>query len=133
MIFEEQIFTLHNFAGEQKHYMRYIRKMEGAIIDNILLAKADRLAAQGKDITPEILETNLSGLDKMLNYYLEIKDSLKPLPKLIDGNEIIKILDIKPSPILGQIIDALHEAQISGDIETREDAIVFIKSFYKNL
>ena len=117
----------------EKHYMRYIRKMEGAIIDNILLAKADRLAAQGKDITPEILETNLSGLDKMLNYYLEIKDSLKPLPKLIDGNEIIKILDIKPSPILGQIIDALHEAQISGDIETREDAIVFIKNFYKNL
>ena len=117
----------------EKHYMRYIRKMEGSVVDNIILAKADRLSAQGKDITKEILETNLSGLNKMLNYYLEIRDSLKPLPKLLDGNEVMEILEIKPSPVLGQIMEALHEAQISSDVTNKEEAILFVKDFAKNL
>ena len=112
----------------EKHYMRYIRKMENDVIDNIILAKADRLSARGKDITEEILKNNLEGLDKMLNYYLNIKDSLKPLPKLIDGKEVMEILNIQPSPKLGEILNELKEAQISGDINTKEEAINFIKS-----
>lgn len=111
----------------EKHYMRYIRKMENDVIDNIILAKADRLAAQGPDITKEMLEANINGLDKMLEYYLNVRDSLKPLPKLLDGNEVMKILNIKPSPKLGEIIDTLHEAQASGEINTRDEALEFIK------
>ena len=111
----------------EKHYMRYIRKMENDVIDNIILAKADRLSAQGADITPEILNANLNGLDKMLRYYLDIKDSLKPLPKLIDGREVMQILNLTPSPRLGEIMDAIKEAQISGDITTKDEAIEFIK------
>ena len=111
----------------EKHYMRYIRKMENDVIDNIILAKADRLSAQGADITPEILNANLNGLDKMLQYYLDIKDSLKPLPKLIDGREVMQILNLTPSPRLGEIMDAIKEAQISGDIITKDEAIEFIK------
>ena len=113
----------------EKHYMRYIRKMENDVIDNILLAKADRLSALGPAITDEILSDNLNGLDKMLAYYLSIKDSLKPLPKLLDGKEIMEILNIKPSPRLGEIVDALKEAQISGDVNTKEDAVNFVRKF----
>ena len=101
--------------------------MENDVIDNIILAKADRLSAQGTDITPEILNANLNGLDKMLRYYLDIKDSLKPLPKLIDGREVMQILNLTPSPRLGEIMDAIKEAQISGDIITKDEAIEFIK------
>ena len=39
----------------------------------------------------------------------------------------MKILNIKPSPKLGEIIDALKEAQLNGDISTKEDAIKYIK------
>ena len=113
----------------EKHYTRYIRKMENDVIDNIILAKADRLSAQGSAITPEILANNLNGLDKMLNYYLSIKDTLKPLPKLIDGKEIMEILNLKPSPKLGEIVNALKEAQISGDVNTKEEAVEFVKVY----
>ena len=40
----------------------------------------------------------------------------------------MKIFNIKPSPKLGEIIKALNEAQISGDVETKEDAINFINT-----
>ena len=114
---------------DTKIMMRYIRKMEENVIDNIILAKADRLSAQGPDVTKEMTETNLNGLNKLLEFYLEVKPTLKPLPKLLDGNEIMKILQIKQSPELGKIINELHEAQLNGDITTKEQAESFVKSF----
>ena len=111
-----------------KVLMRYIRKMEDNVIDNIVLAKADRLSARGVDVTEEMINNNLNGLEKLLSFYLEKKDTLKPLPKLLDGNEIMNLLNINQSPMLGKIIKNLHEAQLNGDITTREDAVKFVKA-----
>ena len=113
-----------------KVMMRYVRKMDDNVIDNIILAKADRLSARGVDITEEIVNANISGLDKLLDFYLSKKDSLAPLPKLIDGREIMEILNIKPSPKLGEIINAINEAQLNGDISTHEEAVNYIKNLH---
>ena len=112
-----------------KIMMRYIRKMNNNCIDNIVLAQADRLSARGKDITQEIIDNNINGLNKLLNYYLEVRQTLKPLPKLIDGNEIMQILNIPPCEKLGQILSQIKELQISGEINTKEEAIDFVKRF----
>ena len=112
----------------EKVKMRYLRKMEENVIDNIILAKADRLSARGEAITEEMVKTNLEGLDKLLDFYLEKKETLKPLPKLLDGIEIMKIKGIKQSPELGKIINALKEAQLNGDISTKKEAIEFLKT-----
>ena len=109
--------------------MRYVRKSEDNAIDNILIAKADRLSALGPEITQQIVDENISSLESLLSFYINAKDSLKPVPKLLDGNDVMKLLGIKPSPRLGEILDALYEAQISGDINTRDEAINFVKTF----
>ncbi len=115
----------------EKIMMRYIRKMEDNVIDNIILAKADRLSARGIDVTEEMIVNNLNGLERLLKFYLDKKDTLKPLPKLLDGREIMDILKINQSPVLGKIINNLHEAQLNGDITTKEEAIAFVCN-YKN-
>lgn len=115
---------------ENKIMMRYVRKMEDNVIDNIILAKADRLSAKGPDITNEIIEENIKGLDKLLKFYMDVKNSLEPLPKILNGNQIMEILNIKPSPILGKILNHLHEAQINGDVSTKEEAEEFVKKIY---
>lgn len=116
----------------EKVKMRYIRKMGDNVIDNIILACADRLSARGVDVTEEMVNANLSGLNTLLNFYLEKRDTLEPLPKLIDGNEIMTLLNIKPSPVLGKIVNALYEAQLNGDVVTKMQAEVFVKDFYKD-
>lgn len=113
----------------EKVMMRYLRKMQDNVIDNIILAKADRLSARGDDITDDMVKSNIDGLDKLLNFYIEKKDTMKPLPKLLDGNEIMKILNIKPSRKLGEILEALHEEQTSGNVNTREEAENFVKTY----
>lgn len=109
-----------------KSYMKYIRKMGDNSIDAIILAKADRLSAQGPDITKEMTKNNLECLDSLLDYYLSVRDTLKPLPKLLTGDEIMELLNIKPSKRLGEIISKMEEAQISGDITSKEDAVNFV-------
>lgn len=117
----------------EKSMMRYIRKMENESIDAILLAQADRLSARGEAVSVEMVENNINGLNRLLNFYLSVKDTLEPLPKLLTGNDVMKILGIKPSPALGEIMNALHEAQMNGDIKDRETAIEFVYDFHKNI
>ena len=111
-----------------KVMMRYVRKSADNAIDTIIIAKADRVSAQGPEITKELVEENITLLDKLLQFYLNTKETLTPLPKLIDGREVMSILNINPSPVLGKILNELHEAQISGDVLTKDDAVRFIKS-----
>ena len=68
-------------------------------------------------------------MKKLLDFYLEVKPTLKPLPKLVDGIEIMQILGIQQSPELGKIINELHEAQLSEEVNTKEEAIEFVKNY----
>ena len=112
-----------------KIMMRFVRKADQDAIDMITIAKADRLSALGPEITEEIVNENLTMLSKLQDFYIESLETLEPLPKLLDGNEIMEILNIKPSAQLGKILNNLHEAQLNGEITTKEEAIVFVKSF----
>lgn len=120
---------VNNPEINDKIYMRFIRKMENEVIDIITLAMADRLSARGTDITDEIVEKNINNLESLLNFYLAVKDTLKPLPKLLSGEEIMELLNIKQSKELGEIIKYLKEAQLSGDINTKKEALKFIHQF----
>lgn len=113
----------------EKAYLRFYRKMEGFVIDVIILAMADRLSARGEQVTNEMVEKNINGLTYLLNNYIEQQKNFKPIEKLLNGNEIMEILKLKQSPSLGIIIKALHEAQISSEVTTKEEAINFIKNF----
>lgn len=111
-----------------KVLMRFVRKMEDDSIDVIILAIADRLSARGEEITDEIVKDNIDKLNILLNFYLSVKDGLEPLPKLLSGDEIMKMLNIKPSAELGNIIKELKEAQLTGIVNTKDEAILFVKS-----
>ncbi len=130
------IYPSHVIATEglsDKVKLRYIRKMNANVIDNIILAMSDRLSARGEAVTEEMVKKNISGLQELLGFYLKIKDTLKPLPKLLSGEEIIDITGLKPSKQLGILIDALQEEQFSGNINTKLEAIEFIKNYYVNI
>jgi tRNA nucleotidyltransferase/poly(A) polymerase len=116
----------------EKVMMRYVRKSQDNAIDNILIAQADRLSARGPQITEEDVNQNITALNRLLNFYLEIKETLIPLPKLIDGNDIMEILGIEPSKRLGEILSALNEAQVSGEVVSKEDAVNFVKNYPKD-
>lgn len=101
------IYPSHVMTSPQiteKIMMRYVRKMDTNSIDAIILAQADRLSARGPEITDQIVERNITSLNMLLRFYLEARETLKPLPKLLSGNDVMQILNIKPSKRLGEIM-----------------------------
>lgn len=134
MLIKYHIYPSGLFCSEDvtdKAIMKFYRKMDGYVIDVILLAMADRLSARGEQITDEIVEKNINSLTKLLNDYLSIQKDIKPLPKLLDGLDVMEILQIKQGPELGKIINELKEAQISGMVNNKQEAIDFVKSLFR--
>lgn len=133
-IIKNHIYPSGVVTGEdvtQKAYLRFYRKMEDEVIDLIAVAYADRMSALGPEITQEILDKNIKGLERLLEGYFNEKNRLAPLPKLLDGNEIMEILNINQSPSLGKIISGLKEAQLNSEVNTKEEAVEFVKNFGK--
>ena len=125
------IYPSHVIATEglsDKVKLRYIRKMKNNVIDNIILAMSDRLSARGEAVTDEMVKKNISGLQELLSYYLQVRETLKPLPKLLSGEEVMELINIKPSKELGDLLESLHEEQLNGNITTKEQAIDFVKN-----
>ena len=110
----------------EKSIIRFIRKINEDTIDLIELAKADRLSAQGEAITKDIVEKNLQNLEILKEKYIQLSPKLKEMPKLIDGNKIMEILEIPPSSKLKEIIEEIKELQLEGKINTQDEAIQFI-------
>ncbi|MBR3604795.1 MAG: CCA tRNA nucleotidyltransferase [Candidatus Gastranaerophilales bacterium] len=120
--------SLINCADNNKAFARFVKKLGADTPDIIELSKADRLSAQGEAITPEIIENSLNHLDNLLAYYESVKDIVNEPKGLLDGKEIMEVLNLKPSKIVGELIDELKELQLSGEITTKEEALNFIKS-----
>ncbi len=111
-----------------KVMMRFVRKAGDDAIDMIIVAKADRLSALGPEITKETVNQNIALLNKLQDFYIKSLETIVPLPKLLNGNEVMEILGISPSPLLGEIMKALREAQISSEVTNKQEAIQFVKS-----
>ena len=119
--------TLVNCADNNKAFARFVKKLGIDTPDVIALSKADRLSALGEAVTNEMVEKSLAHLDNLLNYYESVKNIANSPKSLLDGKEIMEILNLKPSKIIGEIIDELIELQIAREITTKEEAINYIK------
>ena len=134
LMIKNHIYPSHVMCSPtDKTMMRFVRKTGDNSVDNIVLAMADRLSARGPEITEDIVQNNILSLKRLTEFYFSVRETLKPLPKLLDGNQVMKILKIKPSPLLGEIMDALHDAQFDGSVVSKEDAVDFVKNFYHSL
>ena len=60
------------------------------------------------------------------NYWERPEEVISP-PRLIDGHDLIKELNITPGPIIGQLLELVRENQAAGKIENREQALAFAR------
>lgn len=65
-------------------------------------------------------------VDYVLAQHFE-QESLVAPPKLIDGHDLINIFGISPGPKIGEFLEAVREAQASGELTTREEALSYIR------
>lgn len=95
----------------------------------VIVAKADFLGRT----TPESLSGVYPAGEWLLEKARNLKVENKPLDNLLQGRDLIA-LGLSPSPKFKEILDAVYEAQIEGEINDRDAALGFVKERYlKNL
>jgi len=104
---------------------RFFRDVGDETIPLLMLSLADLWATRGPKISEDDLKKNeklvMYLFDEYKKYHEEkrVKDKKK---KLIDGNEVMQITGLKPSPIIGQILIELDEAIAVGEVSSKDEA-----------
>ncbi len=77
--------------------------------------------------------SDYSMYEKLEKLYKKAKKKIAKEPKkLITGEDVIKILEIKPGPKLGQILEELYEKQLAGEIKNKRAALKWVNSLKKS-
>jgi hypothetical protein len=50
-------------------------------------------------------------------------------PALLSGHDLLNHFDLKPGPLIGEILESLREAQVEKKVSTREQALEFCKEY----
>jgi poly(A) polymerase len=85
----------------------------------IKLAMADQKASHGDTNGAEFLKEKFETWEP---------EEIKPEP-LVNGHDLIE-LGFKPGPIFSKILDTVSDEQLEGNLNTREEAIAFVKHNY---
>lgn len=115
----------------RKAIYRFFRDAGEAGIDLVLLGLADLRGMCGHTLKQE---TWIAALDVarilLENYWERPLETVAP-PRVLDGNELMKELHLPPGRIVGQLLEAIREAQATGKVSTRDEAIIFARDELK--
>ena len=109
----------------RKAMYRYYRDTGDAAIDILFLNMADYLAARGPQLGSSEWSAHCRIIESILSESVE-GEAHEPLPKLITGHDIMSTLAVGPGPRVGRLLELAREAQASGEITTREEALELI-------
>ncbi len=93
--------------------------------DHLELHRLEVLASHGS------LDTYNFCVNKLVEYQSGDEDQLRP-DKLVSGDMLIK-LGFKPGPYFKRILESAENAQLEGVLETQEEAVEYVKTYYADL
>jgi tRNA nucleotidyltransferase/poly(A) polymerase len=117
----------------RKAIYRFFRDTGEAGVDVVLLGLADLRGVRGHTLTQENWTAALNVARILLENYWERREQTIAPPRLIDGNDLMKELNLQPGRIVGQLLEAIREGQAIGKIETREQAFEYAREHLKEL
>ncbi|MCL2144534.1 MAG: HD domain-containing protein, partial [Endomicrobia bacterium] len=113
--------------------LKFFRDIGENTPDLIILSMADWHSYKKlKVFSPKELKMQENSARVLISQYYEVKNA-KPLPKLVDGNILMKKFDLKPGPWLGDLLRFVKEAQQEGKISDKKTALKLISSKIKQI
>jgi poly(A) polymerase len=107
---------------------RFFRDTKDYGIDILLLSLADHLATHGPDTDLQRWVERLGLISQMFDVYFSKHEEVVAPPPLVNGNDIMQELGLPPGKQIGVILEAIREAQASGEVVTKEDALALAKN-----
>jgi poly(A) polymerase len=115
----------------RKSVLRFYRRMGADTLDVLWLALADRFSTRGDGITEAALEASFEQHVWLMENYLAEQANLKQ-PPLLNGHQIMQLLNTGPGPHLKPLLEGLQEAQQLGEVTSQEAAEAWVREHASN-
>ncbi len=108
-----------------KEARRFVHRRRALLPDLLKLMVADRAAARGPLSSPKSRESYRLALSRVL----EILAEPPPQKPLLDGLEVMNLLNLKPGPQVGEAVRFVQEAEAVGDVTSKGDAEAALRRY----
>jgi len=120
----------HTGEPTVKALNRFYRNVGEDFAELMLLAFADFGSTRGPGLTGDKREALHQSLHSLVDGYPAYLESIANIPKLLGGADVMRLLDIGPGPIVGEILNALSEAQEFKEVTNTAQAEAFVHSYW---
>jgi putative nucleotidyltransferase with HDIG domain len=110
---------------------RFYRAIGSDVPALLLLALADLGATRGAGMDAALHASLTDNLFGLLNRFPAFLESESKQIRLLDGRQVMRLLGVGPGPLLGELLEALSEAQALNEVKTRKDAERFVAELYR--
>lgn len=105
---------------------RYFRDVGEVAIDTVYLNMADYLAAKGPDLEMDSWLQHCQVMERII----DAKDGgslQEKTPRLLNGHILMERFDLTAGPFVGELLELVREAQVTGEIHTTDEALELVK------
>jgi len=117
-------------APTRRALYRFFRDLGEAAPAVLLLALADAAAARGPKMTRASWSRQAAYMNSLLVRSSEEEGIVNP-PRLLNGHDIMSLLDTPAGPQVGRLLEALREAQAVGEVHSRDEALAYVRALAK--
>lgn len=116
------LFRAHEKGAlTSKAILRFIRKYGEDIIGLVILGVADQ-AAKSPSVQASVERFIAFGHMVLARYVGDVRPKMET-PRLLTGHDLIRHFHMKPSKLIGKVLNRIEEARLEGHIHTRGEAI----------
>jgi len=120
-------FSEENKSDNDLHIYRYFQQTQDAGAGLILCDLAHFLAGTEGPPSEELWESRVNRGHPLLEAYFDRIDEVIDVDSLLDGEEITSEFNLKPGPMIGQLLQRLVELQVAGKLKTRDQAVESVR------
>jgi poly(A) polymerase len=125
----QQVVAHHMRPGQLSHteiseraIRRYFVELGPVGLHVALVSLADHLAMRGPEPLTQAWQRHLSTVRLLFTRYIRERERILP-PRLLQGEELIHRLNLKPGPIIGHLLEMIAEAQAEGRVHSKDEAL----------
>jgi len=102
--------------------VRLFRDLGDLTVEVLVLSYADRLAAMGEELEPEVVRRQTDFLRELCEKFLAWREE-RGRGRLLTGHDVMRRYGLKPGPLVGEILRRVEEEGFARGIRTREEAL----------
>ena len=125
------MLTKEGGSPSRRAIYRFFRDTGATGVEICLHSLADFMGKFEAQVPQDELEEHLETLRTLLEAYFEHpREQVRP-PALVNGEDLMRDLGLKPGPKIGELLEAVREAQAAGEVGDREGALQLARNMLR--